>query len=351
MALSKASPSRETGRAGEFTAHEEARALLDLKLLPDLPRSSRPRGSMASRGRARTPRRVRSCAGSGRRKGAAELRAVYAGEKAGRERARARIPRVLEGIERARARGGAGRAAICRAGDHPQALRARGGGPGGRGARRAAIRQRQAQLWQKCTALEPDDPRSCCSSAGRRLAAGNVEGARRRRARARRTQSSRRRSGAAPHRRRRHRVESGRRASGARRGSKRRCNCVQPEAAERALTVRLWPCATSTTWPALRPLLTEADTGPEVLLALRDLDLQRAREGSSHTCSRSSCKTAALGRRARATRRTRSAAICPGPSSCRERACAESGWHLRDQAAARAAFIGSWGGTRRRTRA
>ena len=53
----------------------------------------------------------------------------------------------------------------------------------------------------------------------------------------------------------------------------------QTEAAERSLTVRLRAVRDRVTWAALRPLFAEGNTGPEVVLALRELDAARPRDG------------------------------------------------------------------------
>ena len=114
----------------------------------------------------------------------------------------------------------------------------------------------------------------------------------------------------------------------------------QSEAAERGLIVRRRAIADPQTWPALRPLLAEGNTSGEVLLALRDLDMARPRDGLAayliakqlqnrgawEECAR--YVVAALGREV------------PGPLFVQEalRMRGIAAWHLGDSAGARAAF-------------
>jgi len=114
----------------------------------------------------------------------------------------------------------------------------------------------------------------------------------------------------------------------------------QSEPAERALTVRLRALPDPASWPALRPLLADGNPSPEVLLALRDLDLLRPRDGlpayliAKQLQNRGAwpdCAkyvASALGRE------------LPGPLFLQEslRMLGIAAWHLGDFVKARAAF-------------
>ncbi|HEY2028589.1 MAG TPA: hypothetical protein VGH20_05215 [Myxococcales bacterium] len=325
---------------GEFTVHEEARALLDLQLLPSLPRLFSPAQFYGESGP-----RAYTAAGSfvhwfWETRGAAELRAVYAGEKPlDVARLAPAYLDFLKGLrEPARADAlAAQRFAAPAITRKPCAhevadLEAE--------ARAARDPQRQAQLWQKCTGLEPDDPALLLQLRRAQAAAGDAEGAR---ATLDRALSHPKLSAPLKAQLLTDAGDSAWKAGdvqAARARFEEALQLVQPEAAERALAVRLFGLNDAATWPALRPLLTEADTGPEVLLALRDLDLQRPRDGIfAYLLAKQLQNRAAWEACARyagnALRRS-----LPGPLFVQEslRMRGISAWHLRDAAAARAAF-------------
>jgi tetratricopeptide (TPR) repeat protein len=325
---------------GEFTVHEEARALLDLQLLPALPALFSPARFYGESGP-----RAYTTAGSFVRwfwetRGAAELRAVYAGEHAldvkALEPAYLAFLKGLREPERAKALS-AQRFAAPAITRKPCAHEVAGLEAEARGARDP---ERQAQLWQKCTALEPDDPALLLQLRRAQAAAGNVEGARQTLERALSHPKL-----SAPLKAQLL-TDAGDTAwkagdaQGARARFEEALLLEQPEAAERALAVRMLSLRDPPTWPAVRPLLTEGDSGPEVLLALRDLDLQRPREGifayllakqlqnrgAWEACARYA--QSALGRN------------LPGPLFVQEslRMRGIAAWHLRDAPSARAAF-------------
>ena|SRR5436190_10048877 len=114
----------------------------------------------------------------------------------------------------------------------------------------------------------------------------------------------------------------------------------QPEAGERGLEIRLRAVRDPATWPALRPLFAESNTNPEILLRLRDLDLARPRDGiAAYLLAKQMQNRAAWAEcavfAASALRRE-----LPGPRFVQEalRMRGIAAWHLGDEAAARASF-------------
>lgn len=325
---------------GEFSVHEEARALLDLQLLPALPRLFSPARFYGESGP-----RAYTAAGSFMRwfwetRGAAELRAVYAGEKP--LDVNRLTPAYLDFLKALRepARADALAAqrfaapAITRktCAHEVAALEAE--------ARASRDPERQAQLWQKCSAFEPDDPAFLLQLRRAQVSEGDAEGARNTldRALAHPKLSAPLKAQLL--------TDAGDTAwksgdvQAARARFEEAMQLVQPEPLERALTVRLFALRDAATWPALRPLLADADTGPEVLLALRDLDLQRPREGIFAYLLAKRLQNAGAWEACAhyAENALRRGVLGPlfVQESLRMRGIAA--WHLRDTATARAAF-------------
>jgi hypothetical protein len=200
--------------------------------------------------------------------------------------------------------------------------------------------QRAAELWARCVALEPDDPALLVALRRAQAAARDPSAAESTEARALahaklslplRAQLL---------------TDSGDSAwlagdlARALARYQEAAQLPQAQAAERGLTVRLRAVRDPPTWPALRPLLAEANNAPEILLRLRDLDLLRPRDGlaayllAKQMQNRSAwpeCATFA----ASALRRE-----LPGPLFVQEalRMRGIAAWHLGDIAVARAAF-------------
>jgi tetratricopeptide (TPR) repeat protein len=114
----------------------------------------------------------------------------------------------------------------------------------------------------------------------------------------------------------------------------------QSEPAERALAVRIRALGDPPSWPALRPLLAEGNSAPEVLLALRDLDLARPRDGLAAYLLAKQMQS--RGARPECARFVASALAreLPGPLFTQEalRMRGIAAWHLGDDATARDAF-------------
>jgi len=207
-------------------------------------------------------------------------------------------------------------------------------------ARAAREPAQKAQLWQKCTALEPDDPALLVQLRRAQVSAGDTEGAR---ATLDRALSHPKLSAPLRAQLLTDAGDSAWKAGDAQAARARfeeAQQLAQPEPAERALVVRLSALRDAATWPALRPLLADAETGPEVLLALRDLDLQRPREGifayllAKQLQNRGAWEACA--RYADSALRRELLGPLFVQESLRMRGIAA--WHLRDTAAARAAF-------------
>jgi tetratricopeptide (TPR) repeat protein len=325
---------------GEFTAHEEARALLDLKLLPSLP-------SLFAPGRfyGESGPRAYTAAGSFVRwlwetRGAAEARAIYAGEKPLDVGTLA--PQYLAFLgslkEPPRAVALASQRfsspSITR---KPCAHEVAGLAQEARDARDPAT---AAALWARCTKLEPDDPSMLLQLRRSQLAAGDAAGARETEERAlshpKLSQPLRAQllteSGDAA-------WKAGNTAQAQQRFEEA-AQLPQAEAAERALKVRLLAVRDTASWPALRPLLVDGDTGPEVVLALRDLDLGRPRDGlAAYLLARQLQNRGSWEACARYAQIALSRDL-PGPLFVQEalRMRGIAAWHLRDAPVARIAF-------------
>jgi hypothetical protein len=325
---------------GEFTVHEDARALLDLKLLPDL-------SSLFATGRfyGESGPRAYTAAGSFVRwlwetHGPAGLRAIYAGEKplqAGTEAQQylaflGSLKEPSRAIALASQRFSA--KAITRktcahevAGLEQQA----------RDARDPAT---AAALWAKCTNLEPDDPAILLQLRRSQLAAGDASAAHETEERALshpklpaplRGQLLTEAGDVA--------WKAGNTALAQQRFEEA-AQLPQNEAAERALKVRMLSLRDPNTWPALRPLLAESEAGPEVILALRDLDLQRPRDGlAAYLLAKQLQNRGAWEACARFAQNALGREL-PGPLFVQEaqRMRGIAAWHLRDAATAKLAF-------------
>jgi hypothetical protein len=325
---------------GEFTAHEEARALVELKLLPDLPRLFAPGRFYGESGP-----RAYTAAGSFLRwlwetRGPDELRAIYAGEK--RLEVESLVPQyrvfLLASPAPARAVALASQRfaapAITR---RPCAHEVAGLEQEARDTRDPAA---AASLWRRCSALEPDDPALLLQLRRAQLAAGDGAGARKTEELA-----------FAHHKlsqplRAQLLTESGDAAwkSGNVELAHQRYDDAallpQSDAAERGLRVRQIALRDPSTWPALRPLLADGDVGAEVLLALRDLDLGKPRDGlAAYLLAKQLQNRGAWEACARYAQNALGREL-PGPLFVQEalRIRGIAAWHLRDLPAARTAF-------------
>jgi hypothetical protein len=264
---------------GEFTVHEEARALKDLRKLPDLERLFR-RGSFY----AESGPRAYTATGSFLRflretRGPAAFNEIYAGKQPLDARALApEYLRFLDGLKEpdravalATQRYAAPGIARKRCAHEVAALQAQ--------ALAARDPQSAAELWARCAALEPDDPALLAALRRAQVAAKDPAAAEATEAKvlshARLSLPLRAQvltdSGDAA-------WKAGDVARAlARYGEAARL--PQSEAAERGLSVRLLAVRDPRTWPALRPLFAENNNAPEILLRLRDLDLARPRDG------------------------------------------------------------------------
>jgi predicted negative regulator of RcsB-dependent stress response len=325
---------------GEFTVHQEARALLDLQLFPDL-------AELFSPGRfyAESGPRAYTAAGSFVRwfadaRGASELRAVYAGARpfdvAGLSAAYLSFLRTIETPPRAVALASEKFAAPSitrRRCPHEVADLAQA-------ARETRDPASAAALWEKCAALEPDDPGLLAQVYRSQLAAGDAGGA----------QATLDRALAHPKLSKplaaQLLIEAGDaawkagNAPAARQRYESAAQLPQSEAAERALRVRFLALDAPATWAALRPLLAEADAGPQVLLSLRDLDLNRPRDGLFAYLLAKQLENHGDWEGAARYAQNAVARNLPGPLFVAEaqRMRGIAAWHLKDTSAARAAF-------------
>ena len=307
--------------AGEFTVHDEARALRALKRMPDVARLFKPGLFYAESGP-----RAYTTAGS-------FMRWVWETRKPANlyapVDAAALAPEYLAFLDAAPAPPRAVALASQRF-SAPSIVRKRCAHEVA-GLSREAAQSNDPALWRKCVALEPDDPALLLSLwraqpsaevAERLLSHPKLSAPLR-------AQALTEMGDAA--------WKSGDAAEARRRYDEARL-LPQAEAAERGLLVRLRALDDAASWPALRPLFTE--TGVEVLLRLRDLDLARPRDGLFayliakqlqnrgvwEDCARYAAS--ALGRE------------LPGPLFALEglRMRGIAAWHLGDAVGARAAF-------------
>jgi tetratricopeptide (TPR) repeat protein len=325
---------------GEFTVHEEARAMKELNVLPDLRRLFGPGAFYAEAGP-----RAYTAAGSFVRfirdtRGAEVVSNIYSSAEP--LDLRELLPdylRFLDGI-RVPARAIAlatqrfARPAILRK-RCPHEVAALG-----REAQRARDPQRAAELWARCARLEPDDPALLVALRRAQIAAKDPAAAAETEARALahpklslplRAQLL---------------TDSGDAAWKA--GDVARAlaqyteaaQLPQSEAGERGLAIRLRAVRDPESWPALRPLLADSNSAPEILLHVRDLDLARPRDGlASYLLAKQMQNRMAWAEcaafAASALRRE-----LPGPLFVQEalRMRGIAAWHVGDVAAARAAF-------------
>ncbi len=324
---------------GELTVHEEARALRDLKLLPDLRSLFAPaRFYGESGGRAYT------AAGSAIRflwqsRGPAAFREAYAHDLRDLDRLASAYAAFLDTVP-----------------SHPRAAalaQQRFAAPGivhrpcphevaelERQAQRATDPRLAAQLWSRCAQLEPDDPRLLLQLRRAQLRAGDLAGAseteRRALAHPKLSQPLRAalltESGDAAWR-------TGDAAAARARYEEARA-LVQPEPQERALIARLWALDDPGRWPALRRLLADGDTGPETMRLLQDLESREPAEGlPPYLAAKQLQNRAEWAECARSARKALSRKL---PDALFEhealRMLGLASWHLGDTATARDAF-------------
>ncbi len=329
---------------GESTVHEEARALRDLKLLPDVARLFAPGLFYAESGP-----RAYTAAGSFVRflwetRGPAFLREAYAGRGSLGDlpALAAEYARFLDALPASpRAAALASQrffapAIVRKPCAHEVAgLEADAAAAGQRGDPAQA-----AQLWSRCSALEPDDPSLLLHLGRAQLQAGDLAAARATQERALRHPKLSRPLRAQLL------TESGDAAWKA--NDLPAATALYDEAAalpqaeplERALLLRRRALADPRTFPALRPLLADGDTGPAVWLALRDLDLARPADGVFAYLLAKQLQNHAAWPECAAYARAALARALPGPLFQQEalRMQGISAWHLGDLATARAAF-------------
>ena len=263
---------------GELTVDEEARALHDLKLLPDLRRLFAPARFYGESGP-----RAYAAAGSAIRflwqsRGPVAFRAAYA-----------------HGVTDLEALAAAYAAFLASVPPKPRAValvQQRFAAPGivhrpcphevaelERDAQLEQDPQAAVRLWSRCAQLEPDDPRLLLQLRRAQLRAGDAADA----------LETERRAMSHPKLSQPLRAtlltESGDQAwrkgdvAAARARYLEARALVQPEPQERALLARLWALSDPERWPALRRLLADGDTGPETLDLLRVLAGREPSEG------------------------------------------------------------------------
>ncbi len=325
---------------GEFTVHEEARALRDLSLMPDVRRLFEPALFYAeSGGRAYTT------AGSFVRwiwetRGPAYLREVYSGRTVlDLPELAAAHAKFLESLrEPARAvalaslRFAAPAIVRKRCPHEVAALQ--------REAQAAADPSTAAALWSRCSALEPDDPALLVALRRSQVAAKQMAAAQRTEAKAL----------AHPKLSKPLRAQLLTDAGDTawRAGDvvaalirfEEATQLPQPESAERGLAVRLRSLHEPQTWPSLRPLLAEGNASPEILLELRDLDLARPRDGLAAYLIAKQLQNRGAWQQCSVYVASALARELPGPLFVQEalRMRGISAWHLGDDTAAREAF-------------
>jgi hypothetical protein len=327
---------------GEFTVDDEARALRELKLLPDLRLLFRPGLFYAESGP-----RAYAAAGSFvrflvRKGGAAAFRSAYATDDPqadaladaylgwlSSEPAPARAVALAQQRFASPAilrRPCAHEVAELR---HEAASALAGGDPA-----------RAAALFARCVSLEPGDPSSLVDLRRAQLQAGDVASAR----------ATEQRALSHPNLSQPLRAallaESGDAAwtasdlATARERFTAALGLVEPEPSERALRARLWALADSRRAAALRKLLAAGDTGPETVLALKELEEAEPAEGlPSYLLAKQLQNRGAW----EASRRYLAQALSrrlPHPLFVEEalRMQGIAAWHLGDAARGRAAF-------------
>ena len=327
---------------GEFTPHEEARALRELKLLPDLRELFTPGRFYNESGP-----RAYTAAGSFVRwlwetRGAKSIVDIYSGKTA--LDVAALLPQYLAFLDALSEPGRAVALAQQRF-FAPAIVRkpcahevAQLGRDAGAAAQRGDSAAAQA-LWARCAALEPDDPGLLHQLWRAQLSAGNPA--------ARETQAR-----LLAHLklskplRAQVLTEAGDAAwkagnlAEAQARFEEAAHLPQPEAAERALTLRLRSLRDPLLSAALRPLLAEGNTGPEVLLALRDVDLARPRDGAAAYLLAKQLQNRGAWKECLRYAADALSRELPGPAFTQEaqRMRGIAAWHLGDAQTARAAF-------------
>jgi tetratricopeptide (TPR) repeat protein len=268
---------------GEFTVHEETRALRDLRLMPDVARLFKTGFFYAESGP-----RAYVTAGSFVRwlwetRGPAFVHQLYASSKSLTDlpALAAEHIKFLESLHEperavvlASYRYSAPAIVRKKCAHEVAGLQHEAQAAAQRGDRVAA-----ASLWARCADLEPDDPALLLQLARAQLAAGQIVSA----------EKSEKKALAhpklSPPLRAQILVSAGDTAwkagdtTLAQQRFQEAAKLAQPEAAERALAARLRAVLDPATWPALRPLLADGNTAVEIVLELRDLDLARPRDG------------------------------------------------------------------------
>lgn len=329
---------------GEFTVHEEARALRELKLLPDVARLFAPGLFYAESGP-----RAYTTAGSFVRflwetRGAGFLREAYSGRATlGDLRALAgEYGRFLDALPPSpRATALASQRFFAPAIARKPCAHEVAGLEGDAG---AAIQRgdpaQAALLWARCAALEPDDPALLLQLGRAQVAAGDLAAAR----------ATQERALLHPKLSRPLRAqlltEAGDAAwkssdlAAARTLFDQATELPQSEALERALLLRQRALTDPQSASALRRLLAGNDSGPAVWLALRDLDLARPADGVfAYLLAKQLQNHADWAECATFVRAALSRSL-PGPLFKQEalRMQGIAAWHLGDEPLARAAF-------------
>ncbi|HET7784655.1 MAG TPA: hypothetical protein VFL36_01670 [Myxococcales bacterium] len=325
---------------GEFTLHEEARAIKDLRLLPDLARLFRPGLFYAESGV-----RAYTAAGSFLRwawetRGPQWIARVYATSAAGEL-----LPLVPEYLRFLDGLAEPPRAVALAQQQYSAPAIVRKRCPHEVAAlRREAIAardpRRAAELWARCAALSPDDPALLLSLRRAQLAARDEAGAAATEARALAHRNL------SPPLRAQILIDAGDtawKAGDAARAQARYEEASQlplPEAAERGLAVRIRALRDPPSWPALRPLLAEGNNAPEVLLHIRDLDLSRPRDGLAAYLLAKQMQNRGAWEECASFCRSALSRELPGPLFVEEawRMRGIAAWHLGDRADAAAAF-------------
>lgn len=326
--------------AGEFTVHEEARALRDLGLLPDLRRLFAPARFYGESGA-----RAYTTAGSAIRflwqsRGAGAFREAYAhgipdleGLPAAYEAFLETVPPQRRAVALARQRFAAP-GIVHRPCPHETAELERQ-------ARSTDDPRIAVQLWSRCAQLEPDDPRLLLELWRAQLRAGDAGGGR---------ETERRALGHAKLSeplRAVFLVESGDAAWRAGDAATARSRyeearaLVEPEPQERALLARLWALPDPRRWPALRRLLADGDTGGETLRLLDGLHAAETAQGlPPYLLAKQAQNRGEWADCARLSREALSRML-PAPQFEAEalRMLGAASWRLGDTAAAKDAFI------------
>ncbi len=326
--------------AGEFTLHEETRALRELKRMPDLVRLFRPGLFYAESGA-----RAYTAAGSFVRwlwetRGAGFIRDLYAGrtqlDLAQLAAAHAQfldaLPEPPRAVELAAQRFSAPAIVRKRCAHEVAELQ------------REASEERDpataAALWIRCSALEPDDPALLLGLRRSQVAAKDFASARETEAKALAHPKLSRplraqlltESGDAAWKLGEVPIAAARYQEAA--------QLPQSEAAGRALRIRLRALPDPQSWPALRPLLADGNSSAEVLLELRDLDLARPRDGLAAYLIAKQLQNRGAWKECLAYLASALSRELPGPLFTQEalRMRGLAAWHLGDAATARIAF-------------